>query len=627
MSSYRFILQGTWLLFSLTALAAPEGAGASSTASSEISPALFQALEKSGGQLTPPVRAAYLDWAEQSVLDQLAAANVTVSAPCLAEVNADATLRDAMFAAVYPPDPSILQNYAYLRDALGAAYMSKYRSLVVGIAVARRTHHVAGTRPAPANDSASLDDADDSAVTPEDQVSDETAAAESPPPQNNPVVTAFVNYMKQHNLSALQLYQDPAQQPLLFANLQTQGFPPRVLAQDERPGRYVALLKAAMVQLGQRPARREAQPDQVAWLRYLASIYEAKPSSVPKGKAWPLFPIATAPWPLLMPFTHTVPLGEARYIWEKFQGEHGPDRFHSYGPYRGPAGVIPHELQPSAWSWGAWPSRIDAGGECIVMSGITTDLYSALGKPSVRAAQPHHSNLISFNINHGQWFAVIEQAFAGGPPVTHARWLFHDSVPAPRLMIGQDSADSEYHLGLAQAMNAGLRSYIDTRIAVNLYDALPAPSRKTLGANLLTQAIATNPYNPEPWYLLAQQSPDAIRGLALAQAARKQDPAAMSSDSTRAPIATLENWAEPSDGRPIETAIHNYWRTLNQFVARLAILPHPVPENESDARAVYDFLKTVPGITSNNYTAYSEHFGDTPNSSTPVPQTGPGNGG
>ncbi len=107
----------------------------------------------------------------------------------------------------------------------------------------------------------------------------------------------------------------------------------------------------------------------MTWLRYLAPVYEARPVSLRKGKdgrpaAWPRFPMDRAPWPLLLPLAQTYPVREAKYIWEKYQGQHGPDNFHTYGPYRKGASVFLAELQPSPWHWHAWPDLIVHGGVC-----------------------------------------------------------------------------------------------------------------------------------------------------------------------------------------------------------------------------------------------------------------------
>src|SRR5205814_1609065 len=113
MRTRTLIIVPTLLLVSLAARAAE------ASASLALPSNLRGALVKSEGKLTPEVRAAYLDWAEKFVLSKLAAKRQEIPQDCLDEVHRDPVLRDAMFAAVYPPDPDILQNYARLRKALG----------------------------------------------------------------------------------------------------------------------------------------------------------------------------------------------------------------------------------------------------------------------------------------------------------------------------------------------------------------------------------------------------------------------------------------------------------------------------------------------------------------------------
>ncbi|NQZ58408.1 MAG: hypothetical protein HRT88_13185 [Lentisphaeraceae bacterium] len=56
-----------------------------------------------------------------------------------------------------------------------------------------------------------------------------------------------------------------------------------------------------------------------------------------------------------MPLTKTWPLDEARYIFEKFQGLHGKQRYQTAGPYASPKAVS-KTLEPSKkWNWSAWP--------------------------------------------------------------------------------------------------------------------------------------------------------------------------------------------------------------------------------------------------------------------------------
>jgi hypothetical protein len=256
----------------------------------------------------------------------------------------------------------------------------------------------------------------------------------------------------------------------------------------------------------------------------------------------------SAPWPLLMPLARSIPLEEANYIWDKYNGLHGESRLHTYGPYKKEPAVIPLELEPSAWNWRAWPDLIVHGGVCVTMAIIAVETQNSLCIPSVHAAQPHHANLISFrSSSDGKWYAAIEQAFAGGPNVTHAKWPFNEGAGVAPRLSKQADAGAEYHLGLALGMNVGLRQYIDTRIAVNLYESLPEAEKQTIGVKLLTDAVKTNPFNPQPWYLLAKQ------GHALA---------------VNAPAGPDEDISAP-----VEAATHKYWRTLGEYEKQLTENP------------------------------------------------------
>jgi len=403
---------------------------------------------------------------------------------------------------------------------------------------------------------------------------------------------AVADFLKSRNLAAVDAYKDSAHRDELRAYLKEKHFERKEVDPLRKDKPLARALKRAMIVLGQRPATRESRPDEATWLKYLASVYESHPDSTPTAKkkgrgkpmAWPLFPMDRAPWPLLMPLSRPLPLGEARYIWEKFNGEHGPDRFHSYGPYRKFDAEILYELQPSLYHWDSWMDRIVHGGVCTTMCTITIDLHSALCIPSVHAGQPHHANLITYRDDGGKWEAEIQQAFAGGPDVTHAGWFFRDKPFALRM---SKTVGSEYHLGLAQGMNVGVKQYIDTRIAVSLFNALPAGDKKTIGATLLSQAIHENPFNPALWYLLAAQTADAAGGLSLAQSAQQHT---------------------AGDEKHVE-AVVKYWRTLTEFVTREAVLRHPMPADEQAARRVYQFLKTgVHGLSEEEQAPYFHRF-------------------
>lgn len=551
-------------------------------------------LRAAGGSLNADVRAAYLGWAEADVLDQLRAHGKDIVPECLAEVRANDELRDALYGSVFPPDPSILQNYAHMRADFGPAFMKSYRSLVIAEAVSKRTKGVQDL--APGNPQFGRDYQPDFWV-------DETLQHPGSDGEKA-LVRALADYMKLRNIPAADLYKNPTFQGWLKAYLPEHGIPQNLVTAVKQTTQFGEWLKNAMILLGQRPAGRNPKPPAEEWMRYLASINETAPSSLPTGTTWPLFPLKDAPWPMLMPLAHPVPIGEARYIWDRLEGHYGDDRFHTYGPYRDDDGAMPDELIPSQWFWDAWPDRIIHGGECVPLSKGTVDFYSALGKPAMWAGQPGHANLISFGLTDGCWSATIEQAFAGGPDVTCAQWYF-DEEPGTELRYRDLYywPGAEYQLGQALAMNLGLGSYMDTRIAANLYRCLPASDRQTLGANLLTNALQSNPYNPELWYRLASATTDPADDLKLTQAAIDRDPGVLTGQTSK-PI--LQKFLAKVHGGQTADALNQYWQTVAEFSAQYAILDHNAPVREADLQRAYAFLRTVPGIGADDLASYTD---------------------
>lgn len=548
--------------------------------------AAIDALREAGGTMTPAVRAAYAEWAKDQVVGEINASDSSIPADVHQELSQDATLADAMFASVYPPDASILRNYISLREKLGSDFVRKYHSLVIAAAVGRRTAGVT-----------KRDLADDAPPDPEDL----EAGTPVPEPESTlevksagPLVSAVADFMKSTHSSALEIFEQPAKQQALIQFAKDQKVDEKEVARLEKPKSLGAALKNAMIVLGQRPAKRTARPDLPTWLTYLAQVYESNPR-LPTGKEkgphhWPLFPMDRAPWPLLMPLSRPLPLDEARYIYEKLEGLHGANRYHTYGPYRGWEGQLKGELRPSTWHWGAWPDRIEHGGVCVVMSGIEIDTHRALCEPSVPAGQPHHSNLISFHYEDGMWLATIDQAFAGGPAQTHALWMFKDVREGEARLVAKGDAGAEYHLGLGAAMNVGVRPYIDSRIAVHLYRALPDAEKSTIGAELLTQMTKSIGLNPEPWYLLAKQTTSAMDGLALAKRVISHLPAAALEHAEKEKKKAKKKAAKAN---PADAAENKYWETVAKFVVKTAVTRHGAPADPKDAQAVTEFLRQV----------------------------------
>ena len=287
-----------------------------------------------------------------------------------------------------------------------------------------------------------------------------------------------------------------------------------------------------------------------------------------------------------MPLYHPYPLSEAQYIWEKYQGQHGADFYHTYGPYETGQPEMVRELQPSQWNWRAWPDILVHGGDCTTMAPMAVETKVSLVEPAVMAGQPGHSNLLAYKNADGFWWLDIEQAFAGGPRVTWGAWLFNEVGTAPYLgeQNGGPWAQAEYQLGLAQAMNVGLAPYMDTRIAMNIYSHLTDEEKATLGTALLKQATQTNPFNPVPWHFLAKQMLDAKQGFDLVNTANANKDYLFPRKADTSVYPKPEKWS-----------LHAYWSCLLEHLVKEAILKHPVPQDTELVKEMYPVLKARAG--------------------------------
>ena len=217
----------------------PETATDSATAPKGINESLYATMEpllqNNDGQLTPELRTAYLDWAANIVLTQLRQNNQTVPADCLAEVWADSDLRTAVYCAVFPPDPSILQNYAQLRAELGKAFLEKYRSLVIAFAVANRISRAETN--------------EDLEVAPAG-LSKDSALKPAKTAKEKSFISGIADFMKTNKVSALDLYQDETLQEQLAAFLTDRNAAPSLISEIKQSVPFGEKLKNAMVLLG-----------------------------------------------------------------------------------------------------------------------------------------------------------------------------------------------------------------------------------------------------------------------------------------------------------------------------------------------------------------------------------------
>ncbi|NWK56036.1 hypothetical protein HW115_10470 [Verrucomicrobiaceae bacterium N1E253] len=454
------------------------------------------------GKWSDQIRDAFIAQARTEMLSALKASGKSVSAETVAWVDAHEDARLAVYASVSPADPRILINLDQLRTELGDEMFQRYRQFCLGAAVARRSIGVGAIAGAAVNlKFAKLyewgDEARAKGVEPEAYLAGTRKAGGIEKYAATDKISA---YLKQHALPLKDAYVQDSHRKAMEAILTEAGVKK---AERALPG----VLRSIMLAQELRPAKRSDYPRVSEYLVFLDKIYQTPASqlSLEDGQRWPLYPVKESPWPILMPLSMTWPLDEAEHIWEKYQGKHGGKRLHTYGPYnRFPVGVD-RSLEPSPWHWSSWPSTITTGGVCGTMSSIANGTLTSLGVPIVKAGQPGHSCIVRYDMNERrEYLAAVGQAATGGPDKTTAPWLFADQ-PKVRSR-GKFSVYSEYHFALAQAMNAGLDSFLDTRIALHMYRAMPEPLRLKTGRALLLSALKRNPYNIEAWYVLAEDS-------------------------------------------------------------------------------------------------------------------------
>ena len=466
-----------------------------------------QALaRKSGGSWSVGLRDAFLKQARQEMLQK-----ATVSKETIAWVDSSLVARQAVYGSVSPADPRILENLDQLREELGPELFDKYQQFCLGAAVARRKFGVGPIANARINLKFGylfkwIDEVEQAGHSPSEalasQEASELLAEGSPEKQAYGVVKG---YLDEKSLTPKKAYQSEQHKAALESLLAKAT--PRIKSPERA---LPKILRQWMVEEGTRPVARSECPSVAEYLKFLDKIYSIPKSelSLEASQKWPIYPLEESPWPILMPLSMTWPLDEAQYIWEKYQGQHGKKRMHTYGPYkRFPLGVPP-SLEESPWHLEAWPSAISTGGLCGTMSSIANGTYTALGVPIIKAGQPRHSCIVRYDVNEkGEYSAGIGQSATGGTAETSTPWLFADGPIAGSR--GTYGVGSVYHFGLTQGMNVGVTSYMDTRIAVHIYKALPENDRSALGANIVKGALLKNPCNLEAWYLLGRDARNA----------------------------------------------------------------------------------------------------------------------
>jgi hypothetical protein len=467
MSQTKAVLAGLAIALAAT----PAARALTNTAASAGSgQSLATALAQGHGDFTPAVRQAYLT---KALADARAAGGDASTWDWLARHPA---LRDGLLSVAYPLPPVYLANLSTLRRELGPAIVDRYPQLTLALAI----------RPDPIDPTtagATQRDAPDGA--------DKATAVD-------PRVAPLVAMLRSTGKSVVDLNDAD---PSIYAKL---GLKP-----PANDGQKAKLLGEVALASGAYPPRR---PQPVAsFVKQLVAEYETKLPHFAAGPQWPLFPLADAPWPLLLPLRDTVPANEMAYVWNHFRDDPtatphdvpmpAGKRIMTYGHYTFDYEKPAVALMASAWNPESLPRIVQDGGVCGRLSALAEFSYISLGRPAMGMYQPGHRALVAYAFTPGVGYTAERLQGITTSIKTTTGWF----MPLP---IGPRASNEknprvgvEYQLGLALAMNVGVDRYVDTRIAVLIARQLPD---RVAQATLLRSAADRDPYNVELWYALAK---------------------------------------------------------------------------------------------------------------------------
>ena len=255
------------------------------------------------------------------------------------------------------------------------------------------------------------------------------------------------------------------------------------------------------------PLYREENPAPVGALHYLLEKL--------RNNASIIYPLKDSPWPLLVLLaTSHFPTRECDWVWSRYDAEPDHTDFEdekrptkqidtSWAYYSVAYTKSKIVCKESIWHPDALPRIPEDGGMCGRLAYIRIGNLACRGAPAAMVGQPKHAAGITYNRNAaGKWemqkFAWIFPSFV----TTFENSIPTDDVPgAVKNMFSQ----VDYAEALPHAMNLGLDSYIDVRLAMLLFrnvytnEGFAYVNHLT---SILLSALEKNPHNIEAWDLI-----------------------------------------------------------------------------------------------------------------------------
>lgn len=237
-----------------------------------------------------------------------------------------------------------------------------------------------------------------------------------------------------------------------------------------------------------------------------------------------LFPLSKAPWPLLLLLTQDDPLDESTFWWLVYKNKGSVPGYATYSfDYTKP------EIRYNDGDWhpDATPRIEIDGGVCGRLSTMAEFAQRSIGTPAQGMGQPGHRAFMTYSYRNGKYYAdqhhsvdTIAVSTVGWhlPPIYGPITNEKTKLTGFEKMTNANCNSTEmnylrnnirWHIGLCEAMNIGLASWENSRMALHILDMYTASSESWKNASqaqqeaLLRSAMVLNIANTDVVFRLA----------------------------------------------------------------------------------------------------------------------------
>lgn len=500
---------------------------------------LDAALFDSGFIFNDEVREAYFNHCWELVSPHLKFSEITFE-----WLKEHPAVLNATFALEYPPNPNVIHNFVKLAKLVGPVYAEKYEQLLIAFAVKYRNERLLDSSLSadrygmirsrnftwdpkrkteleqdvsrrqgwsvnhdvtPPADAALARDTNGNIFKDERQKQQWMQTLHSRfDLGNDNDAKRVVNWLKQN--SKTKIYEIMSLSAAQFQNKTA------IRLSDGREPKALPWDKIAHV-AGRFPPRMEGSITDNLCLRIMR--YEEKGAERSN-----LFPLSKAPWPLLLLLTQKDPVDESTYWWTWYKSKGNVPGYATYSfDYTKPE----IRYADGAWHPDATPRILVDGGVCGRLSTMAEFAQRSIGTPAQGMGQPGHRAFMTYTYRNGKFYAeqhhsvdTIAVSTVGwylppiyGPVTDQKTKLtgFQKMLPGNSDNYMRDNI--RWHIGLCEAMNIGLASWEDSRMALHVLDMYSAQPEAWMNASteqqeaLLRSAMLLNIANTDVVFRLA----------------------------------------------------------------------------------------------------------------------------